>query len=121
MPTATTQTPQITQSQMDKDQYVFTLTAKQEKAVAELAEARLAKSAADRRAELAKEAVRAIVPEHKPMKKGQKLIGLFRNKPRLVMSPRGRTNVDASTLMQAFPEAFEACSSTSYYEQADTV
>lgn len=121
MPTATTQTPQITQSQTDKDQFTFPLTAKQERAVTELAEARLAKASAERREKIAKDAVKAIVPEHKPMKKGQKIIGLFRNKARLVMSPRGRTNVDGAMLMDAFPEAFEACSSTTYYEQADTV
>lgn len=121
MPTATKQTPEITVSQTDPNQFVFDLTAKQEKAVAELAEARLAKSSADKRAEDAKAAVKAIVPVHPPMNKGQKLVAMFRGKPRLVVSPRSRTNIDGASLMDAFPEAFAACSSTSYYEQADTV
>jgi hypothetical protein len=83
------------------------------KLLAEIAEARLAKSAADRKEKAAKAQLTQLLPKHK---KRTRLVLKIAGEIRGKVSWRSRTGLDPDLLMQGWPEAYEACKTTSEYQ-----
>ena len=71
-------------------------------------------TAARELAKRAKAAIDAITAEVKQMA-GDATIGVIDGKPAVQLAQRSRRDIDKALLLEAYPEAFEACNKSSTY------
>ena len=91
--------------------------AKVNKICGAIAEHNAAKSAAEKAEKKLKAELRALLPQDVKLAKGQKFRVFAGKTLRATFVGRRRSGVNTELLIQAFPEAYAACSTETEYEQ----